>query len=199
MAFVTSEEIEMPEFLYPGVYVEEVEATANPIAGVPTSGESLKRPSYFSGRLLDATTFQSEQNYFREKLRLHNRRLHGYGIVSGLGVSISPPDDKDCSRIIVESGYAIDPRGEEIALPNGAMLELPAVDDEAFVTLRYWEHPCAESPTLEGDNPCFPCVEEVCVVGVRSDVPPSALAVARVIRLDNDWMVDPEFVAPRVG
>jgi hypothetical protein len=188
----------MPEYLYPGVYVEEIEGLTNPIEGVPTSSASPKRPSYFGGQLLDAATFESEQNYFREKLRLHNRRLHGVGIVSGLGVSISPADDENGSRIIVEPGYAIDPRGEELALPDGATLALPAGDDEAFVTLRYWEHPCAESSTSESDNPCSPCVEEVCVIGVRSKVPPSALAVARLLRLDKCWTVDVGFVPSRV-
>jgi hypothetical protein len=188
----------MAEYLYPGVYVEESGAATNPVAGVSTSREPLKRPSYFSGQFLDAATFQSEQNYFREKLRLHNRRLHGVGIVSGLAVSISPSDDQGASHVIVDPGYAIDPQGEEIALSDGAVLALPAGDDAAFVTLRFWEHPCQESPALGSDNPGFSCIEDVCVIGVRSDVPPSALAIARLVRLDKYWSVDVGFAAPRV-
>jgi hypothetical protein len=169
------------------------------LAGSPAAaGASPKRPSYFSGQLLDVATLQAEQDYFREKMRLHNRQLHGFGIVSGLGVSVSSPEDQGGSRIIVEPGYAIDPRGEEIALPAGATLALPAGGDEAFVTLRFWEHPCPEPSTSEGENPCFPCVEEVCVIGVSREIPPSAFAIARLLRLDNYWIVDAEFVAPRV-
>jgi hypothetical protein len=188
----------VPEYLYPGVYVEKVDMATNSIAGVPTSTESFKRPSYFSGQLLDAATFQSEQNYFRERLRLHNRRLHGVGIVSGLAVSISSADDQSGSHVIVEPGYAIDPLGEELALSDGATLAPPAGDDEAFVTLRYWEHPCQESSQLGSDTPCVSRVEDVCVIGVMKDVPPSALAIARLLRIDNHWIVDAEFAAPRV-
>ena len=189
----------MPEYLYPGVYVEEIEAVTKPIPGVSVLSESPKRPSYFSGQLLDETTLQAEQDYFRGKLRRHNRQLHGSGIVSGLGVSVSPTDDQGGSRIVVEPGYAIDPHGEEIALPECATLALPAGYDEVFVTLRFWEHPCPVSSTSESDNPCFPSVEEVCVIGVSSAIPPSAISAARLLRLDDRWIVDAEFVAPRVG
>lgn len=187
----------MPEYLYPGVYLEETESSISSIPGVPTS-TSPKRPPYFSGQLLDAATFQAEQNYFREKRRLHNRRLHGVGIVSGLAVTISAADDQGGSHVIVEPGYAIDPLGEEISLADGARLALPTVGAQAFVTVRYWEHPCPESPKSGSDNPCSPCVEEVCLIGVRADVPPSALAVARLLRMDKHWIVDAAFVAPRV-
>ena len=159
----------MPEYLYPGVYVEEVDAGTQSIPGVSTSIDSarlqslvaelketlvaqvpewtdsneadpgvtllqlfalltenllyrandipergrtaalraaaalfalgdsrtsacatLKRPRFFAGQLLDAATLQAEQDYHRDKLRRHNRILHGFGIVSGLGVYVEP-------------------------------------------------------------------------------------------------------------
>ena len=46
----------------------------------------LKRLNYFYGQLLGVNDFRSEQAYFREKLRLHNRCLHGFGTVCGLKV-----------------------------------------------------------------------------------------------------------------
>jgi hypothetical protein len=46
----------------------------------------LERLSYFYGQMLGVQDFRSEQSYFREKLRLHNRCLHGYGVVCGLNV-----------------------------------------------------------------------------------------------------------------
>jgi hypothetical protein len=48
------------------------------------------RLSYFHGQLLEARDFQTEQSYFREKLKLHNRCLHGYGTVCGLRVAPHP-------------------------------------------------------------------------------------------------------------
>jgi hypothetical protein len=57
------------------------------------------RLRYFYGRMLSAEDFQTEQNFFREKLKLHNRCLHGYGVVCGLRVELLPMpkecDDKE--------------------------------------------------------------------------------------------------------
>ena len=47
---------------------------------------TIERNRYFAGQLLDETDLTEEQLYFREKNRRHNRLLHGWGIVSGLGV-----------------------------------------------------------------------------------------------------------------
>lgn len=55
----------------------------------------FRRLKYSYGQLLGAADFQTEQNYFREKQRLHNRCLHGYGVVCGLLVHPLPPPP-DC-------------------------------------------------------------------------------------------------------
>jgi len=266
----------MPEYLYPGVYVEEVDAGTQSIPGVPTSIDSarlqslvaeikeivgaqvpawtdhndadpgvtllelfawlaenllyrandipergrtaalraaaalfalgdsrtsacatLKRPHFFAGQLLDAATLQAEQDYHRDKLRRHNRVLHGYGIVSGLGVHVEPTSEG--GRIIVDPGYAIDRYGEEIAVCAGATLAPPSIANEAFVSLRFWEHPCApDSPSASGE-PGITRVEEACVIGFAQAVLPPALALARLIRADGGWSIDPVFVPPRAG
>jgi hypothetical protein len=46
----------------------------------------FERVKYFYGQLLGVREFQSEQAYFFEKHRLHNRYLHGYGVICGLEV-----------------------------------------------------------------------------------------------------------------
>lgn len=46
----------------------------------------FERVKYFYGQLLGVREFQSEQSYFYEKHRLHNRYLHGYGVICGLEV-----------------------------------------------------------------------------------------------------------------
>jgi hypothetical protein len=46
----------------------------------------FERVKYFYGQLLGVREFQSEQSYFFEKHRLHNRYLHGYGVICGLEV-----------------------------------------------------------------------------------------------------------------
>jgi hypothetical protein len=54
----------------------------------------FKRLNYFYGQMLGANDFRAEQDYFREKMKLHNRCLHGYGVVCGLKVVPQPIDEK---------------------------------------------------------------------------------------------------------
>ncbi|MGT2476686.1 hypothetical protein [Paraburkholderia terrae] len=56
----------------------------------------LRRLNYFFGQMLGVDDFRSEQNYFREKHKLHNRCLHGYGTVCGLLVMPELPE-KPCT------------------------------------------------------------------------------------------------------
>jgi hypothetical protein len=158
---------------------------------------TLKRPHFFAGQLLDAATLQDEQDYHREKRRRHNRILHGFGIVSGLGVHVEPTPEG--GRIIVNPGYAIDRYGEEIAVCAGAALAPPSIANEAFVSLRFWEHPCSpDSPSASGESG-ITRMEEACVIGFAQAVLPPALALARLIRADGEWSIDPVFVPPRAG
>ena len=176
-------------------------ATALSVLGhrCTTECATLTRPHFFAGQLLDAATLQAEQDYHREKLRRHNRMLHGFGIVSGLGVHVEATSDPGGGRVIVDPGYAIDRCGEEIAVCTGATLAFPSVGNEAFVSLRFWEHPCPpDSPSASGE-PDVTRVEEACVIGFAQAVSPPALALARLIRADGGWRVDPAFVPPRAG
>lgn len=60
-----------------------------------TDVPQLRRLQYFFGQMLGVNDFRSEQQYFREKLKLHNRCFHGYGTVCGLLVRAAPAD-KEC-------------------------------------------------------------------------------------------------------
>jgi len=55
------------------------------------------RLAYVHGQQLGALDLQTEQSYFREKLKLHNRCLHGYGTVCGLKVAPEPGDPDYCA------------------------------------------------------------------------------------------------------
>ena len=70
----------------------------------------LQRVSYFFGQVLGEDDFKTEQNYFIEKHRLHNRHLHGWGVVNGLEVSV----DKG-NVVHVSPGIAIDCAGTKFA------------------------------------------------------------------------------------
>ena len=56
----------------------------------------LKRLNYFYGQMLGVNDFRTEQSYFREKLKLTNRCLHGYGTVCGLMV-VQEGTPQDCN------------------------------------------------------------------------------------------------------
>lgn len=166
-------------------------AALSALAGAPNPCiETVKRPIFFTGRLLDAATLAAEQEYHREKRRLHNLALLGSGVVSGLGVRVEPAGASATGRVFVEPGYAIDPRGEEVSLPCGATLVLPAAFEDAFVTLRFWEHACPP--------PAGPSVEEACVLAIVPEVAASALALARLVRAGGVWKVDTSFAPRRV-
>jgi hypothetical protein len=61
----------------------------------------FRRLKYTYGQLLGVADFQAEQNYFREKQRLHNRCLHGFGVVCGLLIHPVPPP-LDCVPVTVK-------------------------------------------------------------------------------------------------
>ena len=97
---------------------------------------ALKRPRFFTGKLLTAEDFELEQQYFREKLKRHNRSLHGFGVVSGLKVTGGP------AQISVSPGLALDCEGNEVVIgvvqsivPPGSSCEWRA----AYVNVRYVE------------------------------------------------------------
>jgi hypothetical protein len=164
-----------------------------------TACATLTRPHFFTGQLLDAATLQAEQDYHREKLRRHNRMLYGFGIVSGLGVHVEPTSAPGGGRVIVDPGYAIDACGEEIAVCAGAALAAPSSGNETFVSLRFWEHPCSpDSPSASSES-SVTRVEEACVIGFAQAVLSPALALARLIRADGGWSIDPVFAPPRAG
>ena len=96
--------------------------------------ESLKRPRYFTGQLLTAESLELEQKYFREKLKRHNRALHGFGIVSGLKVIV------EAGQIIVEPGLALDCQGNELVIGTAVIVSPVTCDwPSAYVQVGFAE------------------------------------------------------------
>jgi hypothetical protein len=61
-----------------------------------------------------------EQNYFRDKLRRHNRYLHGWGVVCGARVvQANQP-----WMVIVKSGYILGPFGDEIYIETDQCVDV---------------------------------------------------------------------------
>lgn len=80
----------------------------------------IERPKYFSGQLLTDADLTSQQKYVIEKNKLHNRYLHGWGVVCGLKVECFPccTGHGASGKVLVESGYAIDCCGNDIIVCN---------------------------------------------------------------------------------
>ena len=161
--------------------------------------ESVRRPVFFTGQSLDGAALAAEQDYQREKRRRHNRAFLGSGVVSGLEVRVEPGQDRSDDRIVILPGCAIDSSGEEIAVPRAVTFTAPKQGDVTFVTLRYWERPCPPFVTEAGSlHPEPPAVEEACVIAVGPEVIAPALALARLIRSDRRWQIDPAFTPTRI-
>lgn len=74
--------------------------------------KAFDRPLWGPGQILTAADLTSLQTYIKAKHRLHNRYLHGWGVVCGLEVVC---DDCD-GYVTIRPGYAIDPCGEDIVV-----------------------------------------------------------------------------------
>lgn len=75
----------------------------------------LERVRYFTRQLITAEDMRTEQDYFRQKLRRHNRYLHGWGVACGCTVKPAPTEDHPW-RVVICAGYAVGPQGDEISI-----------------------------------------------------------------------------------
>lgn len=81
-----------------------------------------ERIRYFTGRHMAARDFSDADDYHRSMRLLHNRLLHGWGIVCGLGVRAHPRTE--CG-VIVDCGMALDCCGREIVVPRRVARRIP--------------------------------------------------------------------------
>jgi len=107
----------------------------------------FERPRFFTGKLLTADDLQAEQDYFRGKLRLHNRFLHGWGIVTGLGVTVDQG-----TTVAVSPGVALDCAGNELVLSTAEQISLLGLSGRSYVTIEYLEVQVGQSPSLQGET-----------------------------------------------
>jgi DNA-binding beta-propeller fold protein YncE len=137
-------------------------------ATCPTcQASALTRNHYFTGKLMVERDFTDEQHYFRERLRLHNQRLHGSGVVCGLAVKQHPSPACQDRYVLLEPGSAIDCCGNDILVVAEDTVDLqsfPAVkalydhpdgkDHVLQLAICYRECPTEEIPVLYDDCAC---------------------------------------------
>jgi len=163
--------------------------------------KQLERPHYFYGKLLTAADFQQEQDYHLDRSRRNNRFLHGWGIVSGLGVCI-----EDAYTVVVSPGLALDCAGNELVLAAPEEISLLCLTGKQYLTIRYTETPVAEQPALQAGTEFSRIREGVCIElarinpaenhrGMEAGSPgcgqSHALCLATLSQRDANWRVTP--------
>ena len=134
---------------------------------VPCGISPFCRTQYFTGRLLTEQDFTAEQRYFRDKIRLHHRALHGWGVACGLRVKPHPfcPD----RRLVIEPGLAIDQCGYEIVIAREVELELPPAPEPPARSAKppygnpekapaYQPEPTHSHPPYDPSTPIYICL-----------------------------------------
>jgi hypothetical protein len=111
------------------------------------NGEPLERVRYFPRQLLTADDMRLEQEYFRQKMRRHNRYLHGWGVVCG--ASVEPIDDPKHWRVRVCPGYAVAPQGDEILIDHCVDVDLKLGATPEPCTVRW---PCPPTGEMPGNH-----------------------------------------------
>jgi hypothetical protein len=174
-----------------------------------SESQSLKRPRFFSGKLITPEDLELTQQYFREKLKRHNRSLHGFGIVSGLKVTVHS------GQIIVESGLALDCEGNELVVGTTQFIVPPATTGDwhtAYVNVRFVEESNTPVPTTEAEEASTANVTEGFELAVAPENcnrghrhlrarwlacgQPHALTIAKLRHSAHGWRVDRGYRAP---
>jgi len=104
----------------------------------------LERVRFFPRQLLSADDLSTEQEYYLQKLRRHNRFLHGWGVVCGLEVAANPTDEAPW-RVEIKAGYALGPYGDELYVAESVFLDLAQCGPDAATS------PC-EPDLLQGGS-----------------------------------------------
>jgi hypothetical protein len=168
----------------------------------PWPPHPLTRPRFFSGKLLSADDLSQEQSYQRDKRWLHNRWLHGFGVVRGLTVS------SDGTSVHVAPGLAIDGRGEEFVVPVDAAIAVPRDRAARYLVIRYAERETAPVPVGDPDDGRRECsrIEEGFALAYETSKPARAASgdggqravpLARIVCSRGRWRVDRTFRRPR--
>jgi hypothetical protein len=154
----------------------------------------LKRVRYFSGQLLTAADFRDEQQYWIEIHRRHNRLLHGWGIVTGLGLSTSSG-----GPLTVEPGLALDPLGREVSITAPVTVPVKGAHSSYLVAVSYCERETDPVPTPGESGDAEPSrVEEGASVSLAKRAEADSVVIGRIVRRATGWKIDRAFRPRRV-
>ena len=97
-------------------------------APLQTCGEcefdAFVRNHFFTGKMMGAAEFATETLYHSDKMRHHNARLHGAGVVCGLKVGPHPQEGCRKRYVVVYAGSALDCCGREILVAQDEIVDV---------------------------------------------------------------------------
>jgi DNA-binding beta-propeller fold protein YncE len=142
--------------------------TTHPSETCPTcTFDPFLRNHFFTGKLMTARDFSDETRFHSEKMRHHNARLHGWGVVCGLKVRAHENPACRDRFVVIEPGTAVDCCGNEILVPEAVTVELeklPAIAEllkqkdantrRLQFCLQFKECPTEEVPVLYDECGC---------------------------------------------
>lgn len=127
--------------------------------------EALCRPRWVAGMVIQESDLNRLDYYISAKHRLHNRHVHGTGVVCGMEVSCH---ECGAGRVRVSGGYAIGPCGEDIVVEGPDSVDICALIRHC----RSLERQNVECRPWGDDNGCRD-VTETWVLAIRYDETPS--------------------------
>jgi len=156
-----------------------------------------KRLRYFTGQLLSADDFRDEQQYHLGRRHLHNRALHGWGVATGMSVTVS--DDTSSQSVVVDPGLALDRHGREIELAAPVAVRLGIPGCSQYVIVEYAEKETDPVPSLtEGTLMAASRIEEGASIRLSHEAPTDdGVALARLVSDSTRWKLDSAFEPPK--
>jgi hypothetical protein len=151
----------------------------------------MKRLKYFTHQFLREQDFEAEQKYHIAMRRLHNRSVHGWGVVEGLAVR-----KKSENEIVVEPGLAIDGEGREIILTTRVTRDLSNFErnSHTYITIAYGEEWDEGDRYSSGGIEGYTRVTESPLINEKKGEPPrdgSVVTLARVRINENGHVHEP--------
>lgn len=109
-----------------------------------TTPTEFKRLRFFTGFFTTAADWTAGQQYYLDKMRLHNKGLHTPGIIRGIGqeLRVEPVGLADPMSVRVMPGSAIDADGNEIFLGAPRILTItpgPTLPEVVYLSINYAE------------------------------------------------------------
>lgn len=125
--------------------------------------------------------------------------------MSGLQVALAPATGPGGQRVVIEPGFALDPRGEEIEVCETTAVPLPPQGPSLFLQLLFVECPTDRTPApgspgaTSEDEQLYSRIDETFTVVLTATARVDALSIARLAYRRGRWQVDRGFKPPRAS